>query len=379
MDRQRLFNLTLKVFLFLSPIFFFRIYNVNLARGMFFLFGSFTLFGISLANEPKRKLSNPWLALILLAGLLRVFVNNDFGNFASEWLNFWFSSAGFIYLFAGILLFHTVYCHTENIKQYLTPILAVCILNFVLVIAQITGHDFMWAKAPSLSGFMSISSQLGQYSALSIPLVFLINPYLAIIPLTTLFMAKSVSAILALCIGLIFYSTIDWKAHTTRWQRQAIWAFLTATLLLGIYNYQYILSRWQCRPVMWEKTARVVLQRPYLGHGYQSFNETVVHSVKSFMIGDREFSRAHNDLLHTAQELGIPIALFIVGLFIGLWKKFKVAKKDASTYLLATSVLIVLINMCGQTLIRYAEIAGTFIVVLALLCIKLEEQNAESV
>ena len=46
--------------------------------------------------------------------------------------------------------------------------------------------------------------------------------------------------------------------------------------------------------------------------------------------------------------------------------------KDRLTYLLATAVLIALVNCCGQTLIRYASISGTFIVLVALLSIKLE-------
>ena len=370
MDRQRLFNLALKTFLFLSPIFFFRTYQISLARGMFFLFGSFALFGISLANEPKRKLFNPWLTLILLAGLVRVFVGNEFGNASSEWFNFWLSSAGFIYLFAGVLLFHTVYCHAENIKQYLTPILAVCILNFILAVAQITGHDFMWFNRPSLCGFMSVSSQLGQYSALSVPLLYIVNPYLALIPLATLFMAKSVSAIVAVFAGAIWWS---WNKKI-KWFRP-VYFILGIALVLGVFNYQYIITKWQCRPVMWEKTARVVLQRPYLGHGYRSFTETVVQPEAKASLGSVEFSRCHNDYLHTMQELGIPIVLFAVGLFIGLWKKFKAAKKDVLTYLLATSILIILVNCCGQTLIRYAEIAGTFIVVLALLFVKLKESS----
>jgi len=374
MDRQRLFNLALKAFLFLSPIFFFRMYQLSLARGMFFLFGSFALFGISLLNEPKRKLSNAWLALILLAGLLRVFVGNTFTNASAEWFNFWLSSAGFIYLFAGILLFHTVYCHAENIKQYLTPILAVCILNLVLVIAQLTGHDFMWTNAPSFCGFMSISSQLGQYSALSVPLAFSISPYLAVIPLVTLFLSKSVSAILAVFIGAGFW--IWKKVYTWKEAWIKIGTLLIILLALVGFNHKYITQKWQCRPVMWEKTTRAILQRPYLGHGYRSFTEVVVQPGAKSSLGAVEFSRCHNDPLHTAQELGVPIVLFIAGFLISLGKKFKAAKKDALTYLLAASVLIALVNCCGQTLIRYAEISGTFIVLLALLSIKLEGQNS---
>ncbi len=334
---------------------------------MFFLFGSFTLFGLSLLTEPKRKLANHWLALIFLAALLRVFVGDEFSDSGGEWFNFWLSSAGFIYVLAGVLLFHTVYTHAENIKQYFKPILAVCILNLLLVTAQVSGHDFMWAKAPSLSGFMSISSQLGQYSALSVPLLYYINPYLVIIPLITLVLSGSISSMLATFAGIVLFCVLR------GYNKKIITGLGIVVILLGILNFGYISAKWKCRPIMWEKTLKVALQKPYLGHGYQSFNEKVVHKTKSFAIGGLEFSRPHSDPIHTAQELGWPIVIFVGGFLLSLWKKFNNSTKDILSCLLMTSVVIVLVNMTGQTLIRYAEIAGTFIVVLALLSAKLEE------
>lgn len=367
MTIQALFNLALKAFLLLSPIFLFRDYQTSFARGMFFVFGSFALFGISLALEHKRRFSNYWLALFLLWALIRVFVGGDFGNTANEWFNFWLSSAEFIYVFAGVLLFYTVYCHAESPKNYLTPILIVCGMNFVLVIAQLSGHDFLWKHAPSVCGFFGISSQLGQYSALSIPVLFFINPYLAIIPLTTLFAAKSISAILAVFVGAILFS----------WHKRLKWLtyiIVVLMLMLGIANYKYIAAKWQCRPVMWKKTLKAIMKKPYLGHGYRSFTEVVVQPNAVAVVGGNEYSRPHNDSLHTIQEMGFPAMIFIGGFFLSLWRKFKAKQdKDKLTYFLATSILITLVNGCGQTEIRYASIAGIFIILLAFLHIKLEE------
>ena len=123
---------------------------------------------------------------------------------------------------------------------------------------------------------------------------------------------------------------------------------------------------------MCEKTLKVALQKPYLGHGYQSFNEKVVQGNTSVSIGGTDFARAHNDPLHTAQELGFPIVIFAFGFIVSLVRKFKIANKDMLCYFLATSVFIVLVNSCGQTLLRYAEIMGTAIIILAFLAVKLE-------
>jgi len=124
---------------------------------------------------------------------------------------------------------------------------------------------------------------------------------------------------------------------------------------------------------MWEKTLRAVTQRPYIGWGYRSFTEAVVQPGAKASIGGVEYSRPHNDYLHTAQELGIPVVIFIGGFFGMLWKKFRARQnKDRLTYILAASALIALINMSGQTFIRYASVAGTFIILLAFLAIKIE-------
>ncbi|KKK62228.1 hypothetical protein LCGC14_3006420, partial [marine sediment metagenome] len=53
--------------------------------------------------------------------------------------------------------------------------------------------------------FMGISSQLGQYSAMCLPILLYISPFLVVIAIFTLFAAKSVSAILALIVGAIFF------------------------------------------------------------------------------------------------------------------------------------------------------------------------------
>ncbi len=365
MTKQAIFNLALKVFLFLSPIFFFRTQSLSQAQGMFFVFGSFALFGMSLGLEAKREFSNPWLALFLLWALIRVFVGGNFDNSANEWFNFWLSAAGFIYVFAGVLLFRTVYCHAENPKSYLTPILAVCSINLILVIAQLFGHDFMWHNAQSIGGFLGISSQLGQYSALSIPILAFINPWLIIIPWITLYASGSISSMVALSAGMIFLC----------WQRKKKWLllFLIMPILLGCLNYKAIASKWQCRPIMWEKTLKVIMKKPYLGYGYGNFHNVVIGPKTICSVGGLEFARPHSDILHTVQEMGFPIAIIIGGFFFSLWKRFKIAKKDALTYFLATSVLIVLVNGCGQTLIRYASLAGTFIVLLAFLFVKLKE------
>lgn len=352
--------------MFLSPLFLFSDYKLSLARGLFFIIGTFAVFGISLGCEPKRKFSNIWVSLILLLALVRVFFDSSLTP-AMEWFNFWLSCAGFMYVFCGVLLFYVVFCHADNIKNYLTPIVCVCILNSVLALSQMLNWDFMWTYTHCISGFMESGSQLGQYSALAIPIVACISPYLVVFPLFTLIVAKSVSPILAGAVGMAFLG--GFKGVILK-----IKVGIGVLLLLAIwFNFGYITAKFQCRPIVWQKTLKTALQTPYIGGGYRSFHKKVIGIEKHGLISGAEYSRVHNDYLHTSQELGFPILICIGMFFVGLYKKFKFAVKDKLTLCLASSILIVLVNMSGQTLIRYASIAGTFIILLALLCVKLGE------
>lgn len=139
----------------------------------------------------------------------------------------------------------------------------------------------------------------------------------------------------------------------------------------------YIGLKWRPRPQLWEKTLKVALQRPLLGYGYGSFHKEVI-KTDAISLGNLEITRAHNDYLHTSQEIGFPIVVVAVMFFIGLFRRFwAVRHKDRLLICLAVSVFIVLINAGGQTVLRYASIAGTAIVLIAFLAIKLEEiENA---
>jgi hypothetical protein len=363
MDRQKIFNFALKTFLFLSPLFFFKGYKVSFARGMFFILGSFVLFALSLGCEQKRKFSNLWVSLFLLLAFVRIFFDNPLPNL--EWFNFWISCAKFIYVFAGVLLFYTAYCYAEEPEKYIRIVVWVCVLNAILTTAQLLHKDFMWENTPSICGFMETSSQLGQYSALALPLLIFIHPILGLFPAFTLLVANSYSSILASLAGMAFLGGFKGRILTFK---------VGIGILLILWfslNFSPIKDKFKCRPILWQKTLKISLQRPYLGWGYGSFKEKVTE-FKGETLGKWEYSRAHNDYLHTAQELGFPI-LCCVGIFFWqLLKKFKTLKKDKLTLYLGSSILVVLINMSGQTLIRYAGIAGTFVILLAFLCIRLE-------
>jgi len=366
----KIFDYTLCLFLFLSPLFLFRDYQASLSRSLFFVTGSLILFILSLSMEPKRVLKDFWLMVFLLLALARVFVNEQLGP--GEWFNFWYSMAGFFYILCGTLLFRTVYCYADGVKKYFKPILALCILNCILAISQQLGYDFFWGnlvRYNPICGFFSTPQQLTQYSAISIPILFFINPALVTIPLISMVLAKEISAIVALFAGVLF------GLFYLNKKRMCV-LLLGISFILLFTNIDRVKVKWYTRPVVWEKTVKAIFKKPYLGWGYQSFTSVVIENEDK--IGKVQNPNAFNDYLHTAQELGLPILVILFMFFKNYFVRFhKIYGKSLLLICLASSICIGLVNMSGQGLIRYAGVSGTFIVLFALFCIQLEKENQD--
>ena len=60
-------------------------------------------------------------------------------------------------------------------------------------------------------GLMKLESHLGTYQALSIPILYMFNPILAIIPLIGLLLSKTSTAIIGAVIGIILLKRIPQK------------------------------------------------------------------------------------------------------------------------------------------------------------------------
>jgi len=370
---DKIFDTALKIYLFLSPVFFFRDYRPSFAGGLFFLLGALALYCVSLLTAPRRILPSPWAGAFVLWCLVRVFYGDFIGS--GEWYNFWLSSAGFMYVFAGVLLYRTVYCHAHDIGQYFKPIVIICWLNMFMVILQCMGIDFMWAHVCSFSksGFMAHPTQLAQYTAMVMPIVFITVPWLCLGLLFVMAVLKSSTPFIALAVGAVYYAR---ETGAKRW----VLAVLGAALALAAYKWEYLLWKLTTTGIRARVALdglRAVCQRPYMGWGYGSFYNQVIDPMKtvSAQTGLAAPIQANCDYLHTAVELGIP-ALIIAGLFFGGIAKKLRGRLERVTIALASSVVITLVVMLNQTAIRYGSIAGTFVVLLALLSVRLEDVNA---
>lgn len=366
---RKIFNWSLNTFLILSPLFLFRDYKPDLARGLFFTIGSLILFFISFNMKPVREWKNYWVGLFAIWMLVRAFFSETLIGF-EEWFNFWYAFAGFFYVLCGLLLMKTVYCYVEDIKKHLIPILVVLLINFPLIICQHFRYDFLWTRVARFNpvcGFFDLPQQLSQYSAMSIPVLYYISPALIIIPLLFMFLAREVSAFVAAGFGVSFFL---WFRNKKRF----VIILFIAISLLGLKNISYIKMKWYTRPIMWGKVAEAIFRRPYLGYGYQSFNDVIVGNKSK--IGNYQNPGSFNDFLHTILEFGFPSFIFVFMFFKEYFIKFiRLRGKSFLLICLGSSVFTALINMFGQGLIRYASVSSTFLILLTLFIIQLEKEH----
>lgn len=363
------FDVGLYVFIFLSPIFFLKSWDLNMIQGIFFVLGIFALLGISFISKKQVEYKNKYLGFILLWSLLCLLIHSF--NFSltngltSSFINYCILSEGFIFILCGCILYYLVVCYKKNFN-IVYPILAINILNLFFVIFQKFGINFIWSNPSGICGMMGTKSQLALFSAISVPILAHHNYYgsrmwipLCLIPITIMFLALSYTSVFSLFIGIALYIYVYDKRRN--WARLTVWLGL-GILFFIIFHHEIIIKA-QIRLELIEKTLLEILQKPLFGWGFD--NTLTMNKIHSRLENGMCFR--HNDFLNIAKDLGIPFLIFIM---LGLKRILKNATKD---YLWVACVIL-LLGCAFQTNAYFARIASIGIIILALK----ERQNYEN-
>ena len=355
--RLSLFNIGLYVFMFSSPIFFLLPWDLNMAQGLFFVFGVFTLMGLALLDDAQRVFRGKFLGLMILWSLAGVFIHTfQFGfnkTNITGFINFALMSEGFIYVLCGCLLYWLVFSCSRRMNIFY-PILAVSVLNLFFAITQKFGIYLIWQnimqvsaygnEIANISGLMGTKSQLAVFSAISFPILWHFCKPASFIALINLWLANSFTGAMALflAIGLYLLLKREWRF---------LFVFFGLGTLLMIFYVGW--EKLPLRPVAWVYTLKEIIQHPFIGWGFD--NST--NGNKIFVRDEMVFR--HNDYLNVARDLGLPF-LGIIGVFI--WNFFKGIKVDY----LWVAIVTAGIACFFQTNFYFPRIAGIVIILMAL-------------
>ena len=377
-----MFDLILKIFLFLSPIIFlffqqFPLLNGKIAGLQFYQFGFFTtnteviqqqffqygvviLFIVALFSKQARVIKDKSLGLLLIVCILGVIWHTK-------------TIKSFYSIFLGFLLFYLVATYTKNIKPVLKIIVVVSILNTLFAVLQFFNINLIYSPKYTVNtsfggseifGLMSYKTQLGIYQALSIPICYLFNPFLSIIPLIGLLLSKSLTAVICALIGS-FYLLRE-KISRIRFSYIYFMVFISLIVVYSIRLFLNFNHKLDLRLDVWSYSLKMFFKNWFYGAGLGLFKYQGALTT---------YQNPYSFYLQVANGLGI--LGFLALLFFIKDKLVGINKENITAKVLFCSCLILVLSGLGYCLLDYPRLAGTTIVLFGLLTIIKKEVRNE--
>lgn len=357
-----MFDIVLSLFLILSAIFVFPVIGniealkyfqfkvignigYNYLQLQFFQFGIIVLFITALLSKPNREFKDKYSVFVLVLMLAGVFIHPKsvlfFGN-----------------IFLGFILYYLVTVYTYDYKWVMKSVAFVAILNFVFSVLQFFNINLIYQPTGRIDGLMLNSAHLGVYQAIALPICYAINPFLVIIPIVTILLSKSITAILIMAIWLI---SVYWKKIFDMGSLMFM-AVFSLCVGMGIYLFPAIQSKLLIRLMAWKPIMDLVYQKPYFGYGVQPIQ------IKS-LAGqfDNPCSIYIEILFYFGASILIPLYFLV---------KDKLAIKD---YVLKACFIIALAAGIEKSYFDFPRLSTTVIVIMAFININKGEHDVSKV
>lgn len=356
-----MFNISILIFLLISPILFLPLSVPAVASLQWYQFGYFT-------NSIDIVQNQIFLYSIVLLAIISLFNKSKrlFGDDYAKWIMlicFWsvywhpMSIKNFQYIFLGFTLYYlvSIMSDVKNLRNFFMVISIVSFINTFFAILQYFNIHFLLFKENEIIGLMGYKTQLGIYQALALPICFTWNPWLCIIPIIGLFLSNSATALLAAVIGMLYFL---YKSGL-KIKSLPIWQSLIT--LSGIYIYLHF-SRLGIRFDAWQYSLMSGINHIFKGNGIGLFHYISHREISYWPF---TFNDPYSLYLEVFQAIGIfgllAFVLFLGSKFIGF------RSKNNLEVALYSSCLTLLIFGFGYSFMDYSRLAGTAIVLFGLL------------
>lgn len=355
-----MFNIALGIFLFLSPILFLPLSVPAIATLQWYQFGFFTN-GIEVV---QRQIFMYGIVLLMISALFDV-PKRLFGDNMMKWLLLICFCVVYAYpitikifptVFLGFLLYYlvSVCADVRNLKPFFIIIILVSAINSIFSILQIFHIHFLMFKNDEIIGLMGYKTQLGIYQALALPICYIFNPWLCIIPAIGLILSNSATAILSAIIGMFYL------LHKKGLRIQSIPIWQVFFMLTLIYLYSHF-DRLPIRFESWKYAIQGGIYHWFKGNGICLFNYTKPMDGNNIKL----FTDPYNLYLEVFWSLGIFGLLAFLFFLHERFYKFK-ADNDMKIALFTSCLIFVIVGF-GYSFMDYPRLAGTAIVLFGLL------------
>lgn len=371
-----MFNLFLKIFVFVSPILFLPLSvpalatlqfhqfgyfgsSISLVQLQIFQYGVIILFISALFDKSKRIFQDKYLAALLFFYIVSIYVRPS-------------TIKTFPIIMLGFLLFYLVSTYTKikSIRSIFMVIAFVSLLNTIFSVLQVFNINWIYMpKEKEIFGLMSYKSQLGIYQALAIPICYCLNPFLSLIPILGLLLSKSATALIPAVIGMLYF----FRKKLLRMEMPCAWmSFFILLTVFIVKSFHKLTLRFGA----WKEAIKMGADNLLVGNGVGTFN--YIDKPPAHPPIYVKYTDPYNLYLEIFYAIGIfgavAFLLFIIDKFAGL------ENNNLITRGLASSCFILCLVGLGYSFMDYPRLAGTAIVLFGLLtAVKKEEQNVYQV
>jgi len=313
---------------------FFNANNVESVQTLFYCFSVLVLFLISMVSRQLRPFKD--LPVAILFGLTM--------------FNVLLHPKGVVllpYIFLGFLLYYIIVAYVKDIRSIVYPMLIVASLNTLFALLQLVGVHFPYSDTMRCDGVMFLSSHMALYQAISIPLIYMISPWLIIIPIVGLLLSGSIVPLVASLIGMTFL------LRRSNFLSMPMTGIIGAIALYLIFISNGLIYKFMIRLSVWLSS----LDFSFFGHNLGSFKSvlpTIGNSPTTYSL-----------YLTIYYYLGVAGYCALAYFIIDKVKGFR--KSNAGKPFECLFASIVILGLCGltQSFLDFPRLAFTAIVLLA--------------
>lgn len=355
-----MFNLFLKIFLFLSPVailllsipcipalqfyqFGFFGNSIEISQRQLFCYLSILLFFIAMISVQQRMIQDKLLSAIFLICIFSVYIHPR-------------TMTSFLFILFGFLVYFlvSIYANTKNLSSFFKVIAFVSLFNTIFAILQSLNIHVFYLNKGEIIGMMSYKTQLGIYQAIAIPICYSLNPWLVIVPSVGLLLAKSGTGLVVAILGMAYM----FRKHLKFIQSPPIWLGVFTLSALFIYKS---LDKIMLRVDGWIEAIKQGVNHIWIGNGFGTF-KYIKDAMTKYPVEYKDPYSLYLQIFHAVGIFGIIIFLiFLVIRFMNF--RHKTLNEEA----LFISCLIFAISGFVYSFMDYPRLAGTAIVLFGLL------------
>jgi hypothetical protein len=313
---------------------FFNVSNIESVQILFFCLAVLILFLVSMVSRQLRPFKD--VPMTILFGL--ILANVLIHPIGVKVLP---------YILIGFLLYYIVVEYIKDVRTIAYPLLIVSFLNTIFALLQLVGIHYPYTDTMRCDGMMFLSSHMALYQAISIPMVYMISPWLIIIPIVGLLLSGSIVPLVASLIGMTFL------LRRSNFLSMPMTGIYGAIILYLIFISKGLIYKFMIRLSVWASS----LDFSFFGHNLGSF--------KSILPKIGESSTTYSIYLSVYYYLGFIGSMALIYLIIDRIMRFRKSKAGKPFECLFASIII--LGLCGitQSFLDFPRLAFTAIVLLA--------------